>query len=244
MARDVTTDFQGLKDFVAQYSLSVRLADNQYMSLLSRQHKLYHALLTLLAELEHQKWHPYSIEDIRTSSLNQIFRDRWLEFASDIGSALFAWLHGAYKAARLLLRSAIENVVKSFGILEDDQILTLKNTYEIFGRVKDGEFFKNKLNRSRFEILKSQYSLLSRDVHTATMSEMCHVQSLNYFPQFTFADAGNFANDFCAVAAACLESLCLLARKAYKAMHHKNRDIVNVSLSTDVLREINCSEYL
>jgi hypothetical protein len=131
MARDVAKDFSQLKEFVANYSLTEQSADNQYESLLSRQHKLYHSLLTLLAELVHQNWHPLLVEDIRGSSVNQVFRERWLEFSSDIGSALFAWIHGAYKGARLLLRSGIENVIKAFGILEDDKVLTLKNTVPV-----------------------------------------------------------------------------------------------------------------
>lgn len=239
MARDVAKDFSQLKEFVANYSLTEQSSDIQYQSLLSRQHKLYHSLLTLLSELVHQDWHPLLVEDIRSSSVNQVFRERWLEFSSDIGSALFAWIHGAYKGARLLLRSGIENVIKAFGILEDDRVLTLKNSYEVFEIAKDGRFFSDTFNRTRFDILKQEYSSLSRDVHTATRTEMRHVHSLNYFPQFTHTDAHNCTNVFCTVTRACLESLCLLAQSSYQAMHYRNRDIVNISLSDDVLSKLN-----
>ena len=89
MARDVAKDFSQLKEFVANYSLTEQSSDNQYQSLLSRQHKLYHSLLTLLSELVHQDWHPLLVEDIRSSSVNQVFRERWLEFSSDIFEKIY-----------------------------------------------------------------------------------------------------------------------------------------------------------
>lgn len=239
MAREVAEDLEQLVTFVREYRLPDPAATPQFRSLLSRQHKLYHAVLTLLAELEHQAWRPLDVRDDRALVVNQVFRERWLECASDLGSALFAWLHGAYKGARLLLRSAVENAVKAFGIIEDDRAVTLKSTYEVFDIAQAGTFFADTFHATRFAALQQAYSSLSRDVHTATRSEMQHVDALDFFPRFAPDDARRFAAMFCTVAGAGLEALVLLAQGGYHAMHHRNRDIVNLSLAGDVLARLN-----
>ncbi len=239
MAREVAEDFEQLVRFVREYRLPDPAATPQFRTLLSRQHKLYHAVLTLLAELEHQAWSPLDLRDARAAVVNQVFRERWLECASDLGSALFSWLHGAYKGARLLLRSAIENAIKAFGIIDDDRAVTLKNTYEVFDVAQSSAFFADAFHATRFSSLHQAYSLLSRDVHTATRNEMQHVDALDFFPQFAPDDAQRFATMFCTVAGACLEALVLLAQAGYHAMHYRNRDIVNLSLSGEVLERLN-----
>jgi hypothetical protein len=242
MARDVREDFQNLEQFIRQYRLPDPADNPALRNLLSRQHKVYHAILTLLAELEHQSWHPITQTDPRGSYANDLIRERLLEFASDLGSALFAWLNGMYKAARLLLRSAIENFIKTIGLLDCDHILTLRNTYEVFDLAETGSFFSISANIPRFRCLRDAYSTLSRDVHTATSAEMQHVAALNFFPRFGEAEAHRFANLFTRVASVCLEALVLLCENVYRAMHHRNRDVVNGVLSHAVRATLNLSE--
>lgn len=170
---------------------------------------------------------------------NSVFRERLREFASDLGSALLVWLHGAYKGARLLLRSGIENFIKAIGVIDHDQIVTLRNTYEVFDLAESGSFFSLPPNTARFKELQDSYSTLSRDVHTATRAEMQHVASLDFFPTFHEADAEGFAKLFVRSAGASLESLTVLCGDVYRAMHHRNRDVLNGALSAAVRASLN-----
>jgi hypothetical protein len=242
MTRNVRQDFQNLEQFVRQYRIADPADNPAYRNLLSRQHKVYHAILTLLAELDHQSWFPITQTDPRAANVNGLFRERLLEFASDLGSALFSWLHGTYKGARLLLRSSIENFIKTIGLLDFDRILTMRNTYEVFDLAKTGSFFSIPVNIPRFQCLQDAYSTLSRDVHTATSAEMQHVAALNFFPRFGEDDAHRFASLFTRVASVFLEALVVLCENVYHAMHHGNRDVINGVLSHAVRATLNQSE--
>src|SRR5690606_37492442 len=182
MSRDVQEDFRQLLDFVREYSLGDPEDTTARRELLSRQHKKYHALLTILGEIRHQSFAPISPEASNADELNQAFHERLAEFGSDVGSAFFSWIHGGYKGGRLLIRSGIENFVKAVVLIEDSTVLTVKSTYEVFDRAAETSFFRS--HKPRLDRLRDLYAILSRDVHTATPAQMALVGALNFFPQF------------------------------------------------------------
>lgn len=210
MARDVREDFEELVEWVRTYGLRARADDGEFRALLSRQHKRYHAVLTLLSEIQHRGWAPLPPTNPRANEVNRICRERLAEFGSDLGSALFAWIHGSYKNARLILRSSIENLLKAVGIVEHDDIVRVRNTYEVFDLAESLPFFGRPANKSRMRILRDNYSVLSMDVHTATEGEMENVGALSFFPRFSPPEADEFANLYVRTVSTSLEIVCLM----------------------------------
>lgn len=238
MARDVQEDFEELRDFVRDYGLEQHVSDQKFVSLLSRQHKKYHGVLTLLAETHHQSWKAVDDSSEGGDALNVVWQERLDEFASDLGTAMFVWIHGAYKGARLLLRSAIENLVKAVGVVSHPEVVTVRNAYEVFELARQQPFFDVPANARRFELLRGDYSTLSRDVHTSTLEEMEQVAALSFFPRFSNDEAEEFADLYVRCATTGAELVCLMFPRLYHSMHHRNRDIVNVCLGAACRAEL------
>jgi hypothetical protein len=243
MARDVKEDFDFLWEFVQTYSLHTSAAVPGYKSLLSMQHKRYHGFLTLLSEIEHRGWVPLAQDDSRSPLVNRVFQERLVECASDLAHALFAWLHGAYKSARVMLRSAIENFFKCVGVTEHDDIIALRNTFEVVDRVGHLAFFLPELHQRRFSQLRDAYAVLCLDVHTATVDEMEHVGALSFFPRFDAEAADDTGTLYVRVTSAVLEILCLMFPPLYSSMHYRNRDIINLSLADEVRAALNRRDH-
>src|SRR5437764_8294062 len=101
MAREIVEDFAELRSFLTTYSLGEHLSDAQFVGLLSLLHKRYFALLTANSELSHLEVRPRA-QGPDAGLANATFDLRLTEAASDVGSAFFIWVHGAYKPARLM----------------------------------------------------------------------------------------------------------------------------------------------
>jgi hypothetical protein len=109
----------------------------------------------------------------------------------------------------------------------------------VFDLAESLPFFSSPLNSQRFTALRNDYAALSLDVHTATRAQMEHVGALSFFPRFSAAEAGAFARLFDDTTTTALEILCLMYPDVYRAMHHRNRDIVNVVLGGEVRAQLN-----
>jgi hypothetical protein len=239
MARDTKKDLELLTKFLAKYSFKRILQDKEFAPLLSSQHKLYYALLTLVAEIRHQNIEPAPTSSPTRSIQNIAFSNYLAECVSDLGTAFFVWLHGPYKGSRQILRSGIENYFKSVGVIEDESILRLKNTYEVIEIAGSNTFFKSPENHRLFQTLSSIYSELCRDVHTATISEMEHNDALGHFPKFSKKQAQSFEKLFRKSSISIISTMCLMFPNAYRKMHFKNRDIVASVLPAAIRRVLN-----
>ena len=234
MVRDIREDFESLLGFVANYDLSGHLQNSQYVKLLSSLHKRYFAILTLGAEMSHQR-----LAAAADNVQNEEFERRFREAASDLGSSLFAWVHGAYKPARVVLRSGIENFIKAVGSIEFPQVVSMKKVWEIFDLVFELPFYKASVaHRELFLTLTSYYAEMNLDVHTATSDEMQHVSALGHFPHFDAVQAADFDIAYRNVVDAMVTTLCLMYPNFYREMHFRNRDIVMFSFSAEAKLEL------
>jgi hypothetical protein len=239
MAREAKDDFAELRAFVSSYSVRDHLEDENFVNLLSRLHKRYYALLILNSELAHQSVQVRTPDDPFSNAASEIFARRLAESLSDMGSALFVWVHGAYKAARFCVRSGIENFFKTVAITHSDGVETLKSTWELIDVTRQMPFFgDDEFNRSFFGVLSETYSELCRDVHTATVNEMEQLSSLGHFPAFDHADAQAFTALFTRVADAIVSIVCLMFPRMYWAMHHRNRDLLQITFADEVRRRL------
>lgn len=224
MTREAKEDLAALQAFVRTYNLSTVSAAPEYEGLLSQQHRRYLPLLILLAELA----------DLRAmnglpaiSPLPSMQQMEYLqESGSDVGQALFCWMHGAQKGARVLLRSGIETFVKGVACAEQPLVLTETRLFKMFELASSTTFFRAKVGAQLFRELNTFYGELSAYVHTASSSHMNHVSALNYFPSFNAVDAKTSADAFSAVCSRIVVALSLLFNTAFHAMHHRNKETI------------------
>lgn len=216
MSRAIKTDFEKLLDFIEQYSIASLKEDEQFLVHLSQMHKKYYALMALVFELESM------MPDVFNTKQSNFL----LESVSDIGNVVFLAINGAYKSARLMLRSSIETFLKGFAIdalpnIDQEMIIN-----KMFDDIKALPFFNHQVNKQLFDDLKSCYSTLCEDTHTAGKSNMQHTSSLNYFPKKSLVALEGVSKMNMKLISIFLTLLCLKFNEAYHQIHHKNKQTI------------------
>lgn len=226
MSREAKADLDALRAFVRGYSLAGVAENSGYDSLLSQQHRRYLALLVILAELEEQRGdRPRPTQDTTDFPCGQqasFIR----ESVSDVGQAIFCWMHGGYKACRIVMRSSIESFIKGMACKDDPSVLTETRLYKVFEHAGAVPFFANRPGTKLFSDLSGRYGQLSADVHTAQAVNMSNISALNYFPTFEPHVAKVASEHVVFIAARLLVALCLRFNSGFHAMHHRNKETV------------------
>lgn len=222
MSREIEKDFKSLQAFISIYNLNSVSDLPEFNSLLKKLHQKYLALLVFQSEIESLRKGNYN-EDELPSSKQIVFL---FESLSDLGQSIFCWTHGAYKASRVMLRSSIENLVKGLACDQFPDILTEKSLYAVFDIAKQTDFFLSKNGVNIFSELRSKYSDLCKDVHTATTANLSGVSAMNYFPTFKEEKAKESADILILVMKQIISVFCLSYNSAFHSMHHSNRGIL------------------
>lgn len=170
MSRDMRNDFNEFISFFSNYNLKKVFDDKDILGKFSLIHKRYYSFMCLVYCIHH-----FSKDKIDENSMLRL-----RESSSDLGTAMFLIINGAYKPANLMMRSCIENFIKSVGCLIDASVLEEKSLYKVID--KSGEHPVLEKNRKFYDDLKTEYAVLCSHVHTATEKEMVHVNALNVFP--------------------------------------------------------------
>ena len=231
MTRECSEDFERIKSYINGYDISKNLSNKKYASSLKRMHKCYFSAVTWNAELLHNKEHFVAI----SSDYNNDIVFRLAEAVSDLGSSLFNWSNGNYKASRVLLRVAIENFIRGVSSIEDKTQLSEKNVYQLFSNASDQNTLKqHEKITSCYESLHSDYKLLCEDAHTATVQNMAHITSLADLPTFDRTKSEDNASVYVRVSKNMTSMFCLLFNSFYQNMHHRNRENILNSLSKSI----------
>lgn len=226
MSRALTKDYKELVDFISTYSISSNVSNKEYNNILSQLHKRYYAQLVFLSELISSGFDritaSYGLDESASKTLQVYLR----ETSSDLGYALFNWIHGAYKTERILVRCSIENFIKGICAVEKPSIAQLSSTRTAFLEARKLELFSLSENKNQLNNLRSTYRSLCYDVHTAGQENMAQLSALNYFPGFDKESASNSAIIFIRVVDCYLTLLCLSFKSFFLDMHHTNLDII------------------
>ena len=238
MVRIIGNDFDQLKGYISSYSLTPVFKEPLYLSQLSRLHKRYFALLTFIAELEADDFAfattTYGLDKPSKLKLTNYTK----EAISDLGNALFNWIHGAYKGSRLLTRSCIENMVRGLSILEDTSVSEITVTHKLFEAASKLSIFTTGSAQVTFQNLKGNYTELCKDVHTADVINMEHLTALIYFPAFDNEKASKTLDIYVNVAQQCLVLLSLCFREFIFSMHRSNIDTIFLNLPKALKAEV------
>ncbi len=129
-----------------------------------------------------------------------------------------------------MLRSSIETFIKGIACVDDPDVLKEKSLYRVFELASLTSFFSSSVGHSIFGELQSKYSELSSDVHTASLINMGGISSMNYFPSFNSTAATKASNLAVYVMTRMISALCLHFNVCFHDMHHRNKEIVLVSV--------------
>lgn len=132
MSRELKNDFDELVTYFSEYKLKNVFENENSRGKISMIHKRYYSFMCLVYCLYH-----FSKEKIDSSSM-----ERLQEASSDLGTTMFMVINGAYKPANLMMRSCIENFLKSIGCLLDLSILEEKSLYKVIERTGEHPVFK------------------------------------------------------------------------------------------------------
>lgn len=224
MSREIKADFEKLKEFFNTYELPELNENKQLLAILSQQHKKHYSILAFLSELVKLR------ETVEEEPISQLQIDFLLESASDIGNSMFMMMHGAYKPARMMLRSSIENFLKAISLDTEQDINQEKSVYKIFDRVKALDFFQKDPMKEIFTQIHQTYKELCSDTHTASEINMAHITAMKYFPGYDSKEATTTNDVTIKLASHFLVLICLKFNSIFHVMHHRNKENILISI--------------
>lgn len=233
MSRIVTDDFKELKDFFLKYSTASNIGNTDFVEFLSGYHKKYLAYLTYIAEIS-----SYKTNKSLTGMLDSQF-DFFSESCSDCGLALFDSANGNYKAARLMLRSSIENFMKAISQDEDNSIDQESSVFKLFDRVKAIVFFSRAETKSLFDEIHQKYKELCKDVHTATTANMTKLSALNTFPTFDQKQVDGLLKVVITLITSYITLMVLKYNKHYHSIGYLNKEVIEIGIRQEYADVIN-----
>lgn len=163
--------------------------------------------------------------------------DNITEVGSDILTADFIALHGMYKPARMMLRSAIENFIKYILIKYNHSEMIDKSLFKTVDNLKKLSFYSSFLGK--WNVLLQAYADLCEDVHTVGPRNMVKMTNLKYFPHYNKESLIKYIN----MSLSCQNAMIYLILQsnlvAYQSAHHRSKDIILSSLSKQESGEVN-----
>ncbi len=165
--------------------------------------------------------------------------DFFSESCSDCGLALFDSANGNYKAARLLLRSSIENFMKAISQDEDNSIDQESSVFKLFDRVKAIVFFSRAETKSLFDEIHQKYKELCKDVHTATTANMTKLSALNTFPTFDQKQVDGLLKVVITLITSYITLMVLKYNKHYHSIGYLNKEVIEIGIRQEYADVIN-----
>ncbi len=231
--RGVNDDYQELLKFISSYKIEHSGFGGEFNNALKKMHKRYYVFLALHHELMTEGGF------ISTLPLAQqeIFKYRIGEVLSELGTILFLSIHGCYKAAKLVMRSSLENFSKAIGCLVNANIVNEKSVYKVIEIALSHEVFNEKAKVEKNHINET-YSKLCEDVHTASLKNMQHIDCIGSFPisdckMFTLLSENfiRLINSFSSV-------LIKIEPNVFHKAQHTHKDLIALILSNEDKRMI------
>lgn len=218
--RLIKEDFDELKSYIENFTISNLVSDKDYLNFISTCHKKYYSFFIASIEFENC----FSVEQYKFLK----------EANSDLATSLFHLMTGSYKSSRLLLRSSIECFIKAFTMDLSPNIESEKSVYEIFNKTKALKYFENDPQKSQFTIVYRIYKELCKDVHAADKVNMAQIDALDLLPKYSKKDATKIAKIYLDLIPAYLFMLCDKYNVHYHKIHHTNREIILMNINKNL----------
>jgi hypothetical protein len=228
MVREISTDVTTFIEFLRDYNLSDQLNNQKYLEHLKTMHKKAYGYILFIAELD------IMFEE----TLNEDILKSFKEAGSDIMQSIFCWANGAYKPAKLLLRSALETYVKASVGFQSGEIFEEKSIYKIFETAKESNFYKSEIGNRNYHIIHDAYKVLCMTAHNSLSIDLGSINSMKLLPRFDTKISNEFKSLFLKVLEAKLANLLLNFHVEFHKMHPMNRVLFLSTISLSSKREI------
>ncbi|MXS19890.1 hypothetical protein [Pseudomonas oryzihabitans] len=227
MSREIKTDFEEVLSFFENYKADSVLKNEDACENIKKMHSVYYATLTTLSSLVHIN---AKVPNLSNAEILEGHQDSFWnyleEIVSELGSTIFLTINGCYKAAKLTLRSSLENFFKLVGSINYNKIYSIKSTYEVIDKSGESVYFSGVPGKSIFDNLKNEYAKLCAAVHTANIEEMQTISSLGYFPHIDLKELSKISSLYVLLSKNYISMLSLIFKSEINLMHHRNRDII------------------
>lgn len=232
MSRRIKEDWDNLLAYLNDYSLSDLAQDAVFKEAISACHKKYYSYLVFVLQAK-------NLIDNKAYIVNMSSKqyDYLRESCSDMGQTFFLIFHGCYKGAKLLLRSSIENFIKSVCMDEKTNIDGSKSVYEIFEYAKDSVTFQGE-KQLLFHNIHNAYSNLCQDVHTANINHMEHITALRKYPNLEKDKIGEVKNLLVTISQDFVTLLCLKYNQFFHAIDYENKEIIMNGILKDYRKAV------
>lgn len=228
MTRLVQKDFAAFRDFICNYNLQALNGNEEFWQIYKSSHTMLYGIMALISELN------YIIEekeacgdDDKKVDILDIEVEYLKECFSDLSSTIFISVHGAYKGARLLLRSSIEMFLRGMFSKEVPEIQTEKNLYRVFESIKKApSIVKDESYKIHFDEIHQIYAELCAHAHIASKLQMEEIYALNLFPKFETDDLKNFSSTFKILVRDYIFMICHRFNKEFHTIHFENRQAI------------------
>ncbi len=231
MSRRITEDFIKLNNFFNNYSLHSYATARKQIEECKTMHKKLYGLMIFVAEFNYQ-----------TAKSQMLISDFFNEMNSDLLLSLFNWVQGMYKPAKLELRCSIENFLKALLLINTPSVIEEKSVYAIFDLAKADKHFQTDLGRAQIDLLRNDYSILCRTVHSAPL-ELHSTSALNLLPQYDKVFSEEIITLYTRILEAILGVLYLNYPTIVDNMHPENKKDYLDCLSTTTKSQINTLLY-
>lgn len=229
MSRRLAGDFRKLNGFLRDYTLQPYIACQQQIDECKAMHKKLYGLMIFVAEFNNQNTY---------TTISKFLE----EMASDILLSLFNWVQGMYKPAKLELRCAIENFLKSVLSIDNPLVIEEKSVYVIFDLAKADKHFQSEFGKIRIDQLRNDYSVLCRTVHSDPL-EIHSTSALNLLPQYNETFSKQLVTLFIRIVENSIGVLYINYPAVVDSMHPENKKDLLDCLSKMTKKEINESLY-
>lgn len=236
--REINQDFIELQKFINEYKILNLVPGSEFNDVLKKMHKRYFAFLALHHELLIDNGY---IDNLPMEQ-QEIFKYRISEVLSELGTILFLSVHGCYKAAKLVMRSSIENFSKAVGCLVNINIVNETSVYKVIEIALSHNVF-SETAMSEKNYLNEKYSRLCEDVHTASVSNMQTIECIGNFPISDFQLFNLLGDSFIKLINVFTAILIKIEPNTFHRAHHSRKDLIALILSNEDKRIIHQLEY-
>ncbi|ROP56171.1 hypothetical protein EDF81_3721 [Enterobacter sp. BIGb0383] len=231
--RAIALDYSDLMRFISEYKIPYSESDVMFSNLVKKMHKRYYAFLSL----HHELINGNNFLPTIPSEVDVIFKSRMNEVLSELGTVFFIAIHGCYKAARLLMRSCIENFSKAIGSLIDINVVNETSVYRVIEiALSHNVFLKQAISEKNF--ISEKYAILCADVHTASVINMQQIDCIGNFPISNNQQFSLIGELYIKLINVISSVILKIAPDVYHKAHHTHKDLISLLLSMEDKRII------
>ena len=221
MTRVIKSDFKEFKSYISEpLNINVLISDDYLKPI----HKWIFSFIV----------YTHLINDDK-SILNKEGIKYLNESLSDIIQSIHCLVIGLVKPAELLLRSSIENFIRSIALQEASELITETSIYVLFEKARSNKIFS--ANLKYFDKLRSIYVGLCGFTHSS-LDKHFSISSFNQTQKISKKDTINYQKEIDIIITSFLFFLIKYDFAFFENIYFKNKSVILDSLKSKVKKEL------